>query len=160
MTTYTTAPNRTLEKDDSVIFRVGKLTLHYKVATNHLHCTDRLYSNEHIFRVLGIEETKHARASKAYGYPSTGGLWPCAEDGDYAALTRLVKGLFARIAGKRVKGFTPKPKKFTAKHRGKAIAKYLAKNRDAFGCQRDHVIELLSILTGTDIGHHMVYGGK
>lgn len=51
--------------------------------------------NDIIFKELGINKRDFCK--EHYGYDAPTGIWPSCENGDYAALTRVVKALFKII---------------------------------------------------------------
>ncbi len=81
----------------------------YTVSNNFFQYNDGnvgARGNDAIFDKLGIED-RHAYASKIYGYPSTGGMWPVYNQEDYTAATAIVRDLVGycktlEVNGKKV----------------------------------------------------------
>lgn len=83
-----------LKEDDKVTFRVGDTVLNYEVWDTHVSCRDG-YNNSRIFTELGLKDPQiKDLATHYYGYMPHGGDWPTYTRGDYAAATRLVKGVY------------------------------------------------------------------
>lgn len=85
---------RELQLNDQVIFTIPKGTLIYIVYDGYLDCRGGR-ENAAIFNDLGLD--KISFSSKHYGYNLDCGDWPCSEDHDYKALTRLVIALYEEI---------------------------------------------------------------
>jgi hypothetical protein len=173
MTTYTKSPTKTLKYGDTVIFTYKRATYRYSVAPDHLSTPHD--SNRQIFKdVLGTESYQKIEkfAAGAYGYSDTvnQGAWPCSRDGDYPALTRLVRAIFARCRKmtKKEREAQAAAEKKEREARAAAEAKradllttlpvparnfvaYLDKHREAFGCQRRHVIATVGAILGVDL---------
>jgi hypothetical protein len=100
-------------ENDAVIFCIDGESFTHIVNRKYLNCVQ---SNNIVFEKLGyltIEQQQEV-ASKYYGYPSTPGEWPeCAKD-DYAALTRLIRGIYQEIDKRPKKVEEPKMKEFKA----------------------------------------------
>lgn len=105
-----------LDLGDRVTFELKGETLEYQVQNGHL---DHMRgTNSYVFDLLDLD--KESLAAAAYGYNPGAGLWPCSNDRDFAALTRLVNSLFERIAAlpeAERKGATSKPKAYTIDNR-------------------------------------------
>lgn len=87
-----------LQHGDTVVFNTQHVTLRYEVRSMYLTSLDG--RNGRVFEVLGMNtDAKNLFAEEAYGYslPMRSGFWPCAERGDYAALTRLCLALYEKI---------------------------------------------------------------
>lgn len=177
-----------LSQGDRVTFLTPKGPLEYEVYWDHLHVVGgtSIDDNAEVFWRLGIgrgydgdippeREAVRAFASAAYGHTDAGGCWPVAQEGNLMeALTRCVRALFAKAAGKKcpsIRSFlSAKAKADAAKALAekRAIAAKLRKlrvlpkparvavlalnkDRDAFGCQRRHVVALVSALVGADL---------
>ena len=82
-----------LKENDKVNFVVNGKVHQYIVGTTFLNHTSM--GNDAVFDALGLErEQKLALASKHYGYKVYQGDWPEYKHVDFAAATRLVKGLY------------------------------------------------------------------
>ena len=74
-----------------IIFTIKDKNYIYTVYSNHL-CIKGAGYNDQIFKDLGLDKFRFC--SDCYGYNSGRGDWPESENGDYAALTRVVEALF------------------------------------------------------------------
>lgn len=84
---------RKLQWKDTVIFNIPKGNLVYTVHDYFLCCNGR--ENAAIFNDLGLD--KRSLSLEHYGYDLECGDWPCSNNGDYEALTRLVIALYEKI---------------------------------------------------------------
>ena len=80
-----------LNSGDKIIFTIKDKNYIYTVYSNHL-CIKGAGYNDQIFKDLGLDKFRFC--SDCYGYNSGRGDWPESENGDYAALTRVVEALF------------------------------------------------------------------
>jgi hypothetical protein len=95
----------TLEQDNDVWFTINGMDLQYRVRDNFLMYLGG--DNSKVFAALGIEDAK-AFATAAYGYQAVSvdrDDWPECRTRDYAALTKLVLALYAKIEGKKAGSF-------------------------------------------------------
>ena len=88
--------NKVLEYRDTIIFTVGNSQLEYRVEFDHLSHFNN--DNSLIFKLLKLD--KYPFCSKAYGYNTNSGIWPCFNIRDFAAATRCVLALYAIIEKK------------------------------------------------------------
>ncbi len=86
-----------LQLDDIVKFTIKEQIIEYRVKYNYLkNSKSSPGDNDKIFKVLNID--KNEIAEKGYKYKALrDGYWPCSEDNDFLALTRLVKELYLMI---------------------------------------------------------------
>ncbi len=155
----TSHPTKTLKHGDTVKFKVGKETYVYSVSESHLHGSA---GNSQIFRALGIER-KGTFASKAYGYEDHGGDWPEAKGGDFKALTRLVRALYAKIkpatkaeiAAEKAEAAKAAELKRTKNARKAKLSEpvqrvigLFSEHYELFGCQKTSVIKLVEAMFG------------
>lgn len=82
----------TVERGDKVVFKLPKGE--ELVYTTSITCLCQPCRNSQIFSDLGIYNERHDIASVCYGYKTALGDWPSFNEGDYAALARLVALLF------------------------------------------------------------------
>ena len=103
---------QSLEVGDEVHFHLLSLyhdasVLMYKVRRRFLNIANEGLgydlSNSSIFNALayslGSGFGKETFCKQFYGYTPNGGSWPECRDNDYAALTRLVNGIFEKLKG-------------------------------------------------------------
>lgn len=94
---------------DNVTFKVGDITLEYKVCYEHLSTSE---VNDKIFKLLGLDP--HEFCKEHYGYePPISSWWPTAKDGDYAALNRVIEALQKecdKFNAKNAEPVSPSPK--------------------------------------------------
>ena len=80
-----------LKCGQKIVFTIKDKNYIYTVYSNHLCIKGAGYNNQ-IFKDLGLDKFKFC--SDCYGYNPYRGDWPESENGDYAALTRVVEALF------------------------------------------------------------------
>lgn len=85
---------RCLEFNDEVIFNYKDRRYVYRVGSCSLH---NVNGNIHdlIFKNLSLNKNEYCKIH--YGYKAEQGIWPECKFNDYAALTRLVTDLYAKI---------------------------------------------------------------
>jgi len=89
-----------LNEIEDIFFNVNGKEVRYNISDNlnYLKCIfdNRKVQNDKIFEMLNISN-KHEFCRRHYGYEPKSGNWPEAKLGDFEALIRLIKALYARI---------------------------------------------------------------
>jgi hypothetical protein len=174
MTIHIKPPTKTMSEGDLVIFANRERSFTGKVLNKHIEfdgCSNRRV----IIEAVGSDDDKDivAFAKRAYGYGDTAdiGSWPCYRDGDYAAATRLVWAIYAKLGAKLTEKQSAELEKaskcYDAKKKAEEKIKkqklarlpvsarnfilYLEKHKDAFGCQREHVVATVGAILNVDL---------
>lgn len=178
MSHYTakTLGRKTLARDDTLEVQTTKGLIRLRVASRFLEDASRVRNCAALIAFgLDSEESRAAFCSAAYGYPSDGGDWPECKTGDTGALTRVARAVFKLAGGKgatraiaaarrdaaaaikaeaaaKKRAEAAKAKRLRALPPiARAVVVALNRDREAFGCQREHVAALASALCGHDI---------
>jgi hypothetical protein len=137
---------RQLKRGDTVQFRHKTDTYTSTVTECFLDCNG--YDNRApIKAILGTDDDRKICqfAAEAYGYAAPDGVWPESRKGDMAALTRMVKALFA-YRPETAKAEAARLARMPANAR--RIHEYLEAHPGAYGCHRTGVIAVVEELLG------------
>ena len=164
---------KTLKEGQQVNIIVGKKTFEYSVTSNsslgHLRCHNAC--NDEIFTYLPQFNGRNTdEACSIFKTCVVGGIngdhgdWPC---GTLTAQVKLLRALFKKPTAAELKAERIQAEKEAAKVvaekrardrklkgltlQARGLAHYFDANKDAFGCQRKHVLAICDILTGYSV---------